>query len=416
MFPKLRDSLDKKKQLRTRRASISALVPLLQDQKAVIERVRQDTVSICENRSLQSGLTADANGQASSDNYSIFDSNIGDETFSFDDEIVNSFAYRIALKRLASKPKATLRNAKPDESHLLDEPLIELEGMSQTHNRSRINSTGTSNDQCLIPTMTSTHGALVSDTIMEDLKSLMPTSITLSSQQTNEGHANVPSPSIFRGSPSSASVNQRDKNSAEEKAIAQPIGDDVYPVRASAKPFPLSSQGTDNTADAVENFDKHVTLPMAMRSESRRSDVARSSIVPEKTETPSSLGEERQRAKLVAGQATRGKPHIVSPPSQKRPVRDSVAFDTYQSNIAPIVSGSERDEAEAPYDYATSCYERQTERDEGQYDRISKTKASDDEIRGSSFVIEHYDADDDTSRKAVANYKKSSRQKKRRGG
>lgn len=39
--------------------------------------------------------------------YSIFSSNIGDEIFSFDDEIVNSFAYRNALKRLASKTKAT---------------------------------------------------------------------------------------------------------------------------------------------------------------------------------------------------------------------------------------------------------------------------------------------------------------------
>ena len=399
---------------------------MLQDQKAVIERVRQDTVSICENRSLQSGLTADANGQASSDNYSIFDSNIGDETFSFDDEIVNSFAYRIALKRLASKTKATLRNRKPDESHLLDEPLIDLEGMSESHNRSRINPTRTSNDQCLIPTVTSTHSALVSDTVIEDLKSLMPTFITSPSQQTNEGHANVPSLSTFRGSLSSAFVNQKDKNSDEGDVIAQAIEDDGFrearefqpllrkPVRASAERFPLSSRGTDNTTDAVETFDEDVTRPVEMRGERCLSDVARSSIVSEKTETPSSLEKKRQRAKLVTWQMSRGKPHIIFPPSPRIPVRVSGDFDTYRNNAAPIVSGSARDEAEAPCDYATSRYERWTGRDKGQYDRISKTKASDDEIHGSSLVLKHDYADDDTSTKAVANFQSESSRREER--
>ena len=428
MSPDFRHYLGKKRKLRTKRASISALVSLLQDQKSVIERVRQDTVSICENRSLQSGLTTDANGQVSSENYSMFNSSIGHKNFSFDDEIINSFAYRVALKRLASKSKATLQNAKPDERHILDEPLIDLEEVSQTHNRSRINSKGISNDQCLTPTMTSTHTPLIGATLMEDLKSLIPTSNTLPSQQLNEGHADVTSPSCSSGSPMSASVNQRDKNTDVEKVIMQRIGDGICrethgfhtlltkPVQASAEPFRHSNQSTDITADAVENFDKYVTLPIAMRSVTCCSDVTRSSIVPEKSEIPSALEEERQRARLFVEQAARGEPPVVSPPSSTMPVSVSGAFDTCRSNVAPIVSGSARDEAEAPCDYATSCYERQTGRDGGHQDRLSETKASEDKVYGNSLVTEHDYVDINPSTEAVTNFRlNSSRQKKRRG-
>ena len=190
---------------------------MLQDQKSVIERVRQDTVSICENRSLQLGLTADANGQASSENYSIFDSNTGDEIFSFDDEIVNSFAYRNALKRLASKTKATQQNVKPDEHHILDEPLIDLEGLSETNNGPRIKSTVTSNYQCLTPSKSLTHTARLSDTIMKHLKSLLLGSVASPSQQRNERHADFASPSCASESPNNTSANQSNRDRLVEK-------------------------------------------------------------------------------------------------------------------------------------------------------------------------------------------------------
>ena len=212
---------------------MSALVSLLQDQQSVIERIRQDTVSICENRSFQSGLTADANGQASSENYSIFDSNIGDETFSFDDEIVNSFAYRNALKRLVSKTKATQQNAKPDEHHILDEPLIDLEDLPETHNEPRIKSTVTSNHPCLIPSKPFTQTADLSDTVTDDLKSLLLFSVESASQQRNERDTDLAFPLCDIGSPSDTSANQSDKNRDTQTSQIQErnVGRDPPPQR-----------------------------------------------------------------------------------------------------------------------------------------------------------------------------------------
>ena len=164
------------------RSSISALASLLQDQTPVIERVRQDTKSIRDSRSPQLSLTADADRQASLKNYSIFSSSIGDEIFSFDDEIITSLAYRNAIKRLASKVKAAQQDSKPDEHRILDEPLIDLEEPSRSHNRPKTKFNAFSEHACLIPTMTITHTDTLSNQDAEDLKLLPPTSTRSPSQ------------------------------------------------------------------------------------------------------------------------------------------------------------------------------------------------------------------------------------------
>ena len=161
--------------LRIRRNSISALASLLQDQKPVIERVRQDTRSIRESHGPQLSLTADADRQASSENHSSFNSSIGDEEFSFDDKIVNSLAYRNAYKRLAAKVKATQQNTKLHERHIPHEPLIDLEEPSQSRNGPKIKSNAVSNHPCWTPTMTSTHRDFPCQEAVEDLKLLRPT-------------------------------------------------------------------------------------------------------------------------------------------------------------------------------------------------------------------------------------------------
>ena len=115
-------------------------------------------------------------------NYSVCSSSIGDEEFSFDDEIVNSFAYRNFIKRLASKNKATQQNAKPDECHILDEPLIDLEEPSQSHNGFKTKFNAVSNHPYLTPTMIITHVDSLSNEVVEDLKLLRPTTIVSPSQ------------------------------------------------------------------------------------------------------------------------------------------------------------------------------------------------------------------------------------------
>lgn len=197
--------------------------------------------SICESRSLQLDFTADAHRQASSENYSIFNSTIGDEEFSFDDEIINTFAYRNAIKRLTSKAKATQQTTKPDERHILDEPLIDLEELPQTHDGPRIKSTAISNHDSFTSTKAFTHKASLSDTVVENLKSLLLPSLRSPSQQIKERHAGFTSPSYVSGSPNNASSNHRDQNSDVE------IADDMarekrnfhkVPVRrSSAKHF-----------------------------------------------------------------------------------------------------------------------------------------------------------------------------------
>ena len=401
MPPNFRRYLGKKKKLRTKRASISALVSLLQDQKSVVDRVRQETVSICENRSLQLGLAADADGQASSHNYSIFDSNIGEEIFSFDDEIVNSFAYRNALKRLASKTKATQQNAKPDEHHILDEPLIDLEGLSETHNGPRPMSTVTSNHHCLTPSKPFTHTARLSDTIMKDLESLLPSSVASPSQQRNERHADFASPSCDSESPNNTSANQSNKNRAVEKVVGQRVRarayDETCMLNKPAFAAPLEhSRSTSITADTVEDFDKNATLKTAKRGEifgAGCSDVTRSSMLSE-NESSSLQGEERQGAESFVEQAAPEEFHIASP--SPRVLSLSGNHNSYHRSGARVDLRSTRDESEAPRDYATNRLPRRKERPihGRQYYLTSKSEAPEDGgIRiptpGGSLVVEY---------------------------
>ena len=86
----------------------------------MIERVRQSTNSVC----LGLSKTSQVRG-GSFDTYSIFSSTIGDEEFTFDNEVINTQVYRRVLNK-ASKAQA-LQNADPGhELELFDEPLIDL--------------------------------------------------------------------------------------------------------------------------------------------------------------------------------------------------------------------------------------------------------------------------------------------------
>ena len=389
---------------------------MLQDQKNVIQRVKQDTVSICENRSLQLGLTADANGQASSENYSIFDSNIGDETFSFDDEIVNSFAYRNALKRLALKTKATQQNAKPDEHHILDEPLIDLEELSETHNGPRIKSTVTSSHQCLIPSKPFTHTVRLSKTLTEDLQLLLPHSIASPDQERDERHTDLASPLYDSGSPNSISANQSHKNKDAEKGIGQRVRAPAYHDDKAAFAGPLRhSRSTSITADTVEGFEKNATLRMArlMAIGAGCWDFTRSSTL-SKNESSSLQGE--------------GKPRVFS---------KNRNMNTYHSNIAPAYLGSTQAEAEAPRDQDRTLRRRRIRRDigaipsspptfgsklsddemhAGQYGHESKTKASEDEgIFYGRLLVEHdYTNPENNEYDKTSIKTKSSRETKRK--
>ena len=397
MSPNFRSYLGKEKKLRTKRASVSPLVSLPQDQKSVIERVRQDTASICENRSLQLGLTANADEQASSENYSIFDSTFGDEIFSFDDEIVNSFAYRNALKRLASKKKATQQNKKPDEHHILDEPLIDLEGPSETNNGPRIKFTVTSNYPCLTPSKPFTHTVDLSDTVAEDLKSLLPNSVASPIQQRNERHAHFTSPSYSGGNPNNTSANQSDKSRDGKKGIGQVFG-------------------------------------------AGRSDVLRSSMLSKK-ESSSLHDEEKKRAKSVIEQAVPDDSRIAFPFPRILSVNGNI--NTYHSNGARVDLGSTQAKTEAPHDYAASRRRRWIERSlgaipssspilglkslddgkyGGQYGHESRTKASEDEgIFCDKPITEHDYTNDEiieydrASKEAVKNIEMKPRRKTSQG-
>ena len=265
--------------LRTGRTCISALVPLLQDQKSVVAVVRQNTVSVHESHSLQLDLTMDADRQASSKDYSIFNSSIGDE------------------------------------------PLIDLEAPSQTQNRPGIKPTAASNHHCLTSTKTSTHTPLLSDMVFEDLRSLLPSSMESPSHQTNMRHADAIYPVCTSESHLKESANSQDKNGDVEPVIGQHVKDDVYgearnlhrmptkPVRPSAEPFRRSNQSTSATADV-------------------------SPLLPEKTEIPSSLGRERRGAKSAVQQVP-GEPHV-EPPSPRTPVNVSGTFSLYHSNVTSL--------------------------------------------------------------------------------
>ena len=105
------------------RSSLVALNATLASQRPIVEQVRRDTLSICQSHSNVSQLFR---SKAESDIYSIFNSTIGDEEFSFDEEIVNSQAYRRVMKHWASKDKTTPGDYKQPRTHVLDEPLIDL--------------------------------------------------------------------------------------------------------------------------------------------------------------------------------------------------------------------------------------------------------------------------------------------------
>ena len=409
MSPEFRRYLGKNKKLRIRRASISALASLLQDQKSVIDRVRQDTVSICENRSLQLSFITNTNGQASSEMRSIFDSHIGDEIFSFDDEIVNSFAYRNALKRLASKNKTTQQDAKPNEHHILDEPLIDLGGLSETHNGPRITSTVASDHQCLTPSKLFPHTACLSDTVTKDLISLLSSSVASPSQQRNERHADVASPLCGSESPNKSSAHQSDKNRDVEKVIGQ-----LNKRTVNAIP---------TTATRREVFD------------AGSSDV--SSILLE-DESSSLQGEKRQGAELSKEQAAAEESHLVYP--LPRVFSMSRNFKSYHGNVARVDLGSTQDKAEAPRDRAANRRRRRVERarkaissssptlgakspdDGGQHGHESGAKLSGDEgIICDRLLVEHcgtkheIDECERTSKEAVTDVElKPPRKTKRR--
>ena len=86
----------------------------------MIEKVRQSTNSVCQGLSKTSQVRG-----GSFDTYSIFSSTIGDEEFTFDNEVINTQVYRRVLNK-ASKAQV-LQNADPGhELELFDEPLIDL--------------------------------------------------------------------------------------------------------------------------------------------------------------------------------------------------------------------------------------------------------------------------------------------------
>ena len=409
MSPEFRRYLGKDKKLRISRASISALASLLQDHKCVIDRVRQDTVSICENRSLQSSLNTNTNGQASSEMRSIFDSNIGDEVFSFDDEIVNSFAYRNALKRLGSKNKATQQDAKPNEHHILDEPLIDLGGQSETHKGPRITSTVTSDHQCLTPSKLFPHTACLSDTVTKELKSLLSSSVASPSQQRNERHADVASPLCGSESPNKSSAHQSDKNRDVEKVIKQLNKRTVNAIPKRA------------TRRAV--FDAGCSDISSMLLED---------------ESSSLQGENRQGVELSKEQAAAEESHLVYP--VPRVFSLSRNFKSYHGNVARVDLGSTQDKAESPRDPAANRRRRRVERapraislssptlgakspdDGGQHGHQSRAKLSEDEgISRDRLLVEHYgtsheiDECDRTSKEAVTGIEtKPPRETKRR--
>ena len=375
--------------LTKRRSSLAALGPLLQDQKFVIERVRQDTRSIRESYSSQVGFTADEDRQDSSESHSNFNSSIGDETFSFDTEIVNSLAYRNAINRLASKSKTTQQSAKSDEHHILDQPLIDLEEPPQSQEGPGVKSKAISNHPCLTPISKFIHTDRLSDGIVEDLKSLLPISVGSPSQQTNARPADIE----YRGSIGEKSVNasdnERENNGDVEKVTGQCVSDDLYqeprnphelpgtPLRGLDQPSPRSNPSLRMSADALDSFGKDRASPMTMLRQICSSDVTRRSILLKKPKTQSSPWVERLRGtNSVSQQAARGLPQVVSSsPDTPASVRGGLAT-TYSNvsclNFEPLFDDVERD-------YVTSRLRRPVERDtchkpedEGHYDRIDR--------------------------------------------
>lgn len=217
-----------------------------------------------------------------------------------------------------------------------------------------------SNHHRLNPITTFTHTDLLSDTVVEDLKSLLPISTGSPSQQTNERQADVESPSCIVVSSINASGNQTNTSTDVEKVTEQRVRDDMdkyreprsshnlprKPVRASAQPTWRSSQNTNITANAVGSFDKYGIPPMPTRSEVCSSDITRDSCVSEETEIPSSPSEERQRgAKVFVQQVVRGPPHVVTPSWTRIPLSVSGLLAN-DSNVSSVNLERVREEAE----------------------------------------------------------------------
>lgn len=358
-----------------RRSSTSALIPLLQEQKPVIERVRKNTRSIRESLSSPFDLTANENRRVFSEKFSFLDSNIGDEEFSFDDEIINTFAYRNAMKRLVSKAKAAQENVKLDERHILDEPLINLEELPQTQSELKANSTASSNRQCLAPNMTSTRTTLHDYTVMKDFNPLIPTSIESPSQPTNERHAALASSST-EGSSNDTRAYLGDNSIYPDEVTRQHVRDDEYretrhlhtlsrkPVQALYRPLQHSfDQSSRPDADTTESLRRK---PRSRHARERKDRLAF----------------------VVEEQVAREEPHMVPPSSPRTPAGAGENFETCYSNTA--YNDLESEQVETRHEYAANSSRGWKERDMDGclYDHTSNTKASEHGKFGSRFLVE----------------------------
>ena len=92
---------------------------MIAERKPVVDRVKENTRSICQSRSkVSSGNPETARHhekECRAESYSIFNSSIGDEAFAFDDEIVQAHAYRRVVKGMKFRARARQQQ----DDHLL---------------------------------------------------------------------------------------------------------------------------------------------------------------------------------------------------------------------------------------------------------------------------------------------------------
>ena len=299
----------------------------------MFERVKKNTRSSCESFSSQLCLKTDEDAQVFLSSYSIFNSSIGDECFSFDDEIINSTVYRNALKGLASKLKVHEQSAKSGKPPTVDEPLLDLEELSQDHERPTNESVAALSHMDSNPPKYYTHRELFSDTTTEDLKSRMPEPTGSLNPFKNERQAVVDSSSHAGDNFTKISANETGSNGDVENPTGQ-RSEGVEPDKSHT----IQSQGSRrrtprSTADDLHSFGKYGVPPMPMQSEIRGSDITRSSILSAQTQTPSLLRKERPpRAKATVQQITQGSCYVV-PPSMRIPVSVSGDMGTNDSSI-----------------------------------------------------------------------------------
>ena len=82
---------------------------MIAEQKSVVDRVKENTRSVCQSRSNVSSGNETARHherEGRADSYSIFNSSIGDEEFAFDDEILQAHAYRRVAKGMIFRARA----------------------------------------------------------------------------------------------------------------------------------------------------------------------------------------------------------------------------------------------------------------------------------------------------------------------